>query len=66
MTTQLPIKLMWFNIYVKMKNEGWNFVAHLFPNSKWMTGLLGGCFAWGAGNVPQEFCKMLQIKRNLH
>jgi hypothetical protein len=24
-----------------MKNEGWNFVAHLFPNSKCMTGLLG-------------------------
>jgi hypothetical protein len=54
MTTQLPIKLMWF-ICVKMKYEGWNFVAHLFPNLKWMTGLLGGSFAWGASNVPQEF-----------
>jgi len=30
-----------------------------------MTGLMGGFFAWGAGTVPHEFCKMLQIKRNL-
>lgn len=55
MTTQLPIKLMWFNIYVKMKYEGWDFVAYLFPNLKWMAGLLGGSFAWDAGNVPQKF-----------
>jgi hypothetical protein len=32
---------MWF-ICVKMKYEGWNFVAYLFPNLKWITGLLGG------------------------
>jgi hypothetical protein len=49
-----------------MKYKGWNFAASLFQNSRWITGLLDGYFAWGASSVHQEFCKMLEIKRNIH